>query len=159
MLQTPRQRRLSPKTSHFILLWLLFVPVFSGCSQRSPKVAIDEKYEKSLGDKVQQGGLMSSDEWMKLHRLGKTAGTQRKLDDGDFQQLIGFAQQKASGLSPSTSVVSVHITAMSIFRDMTRSSSVQKRKIIDVVTPFLSSSNQYERIIAKQVTDEFKGRL
>lgn len=139
------------------LVGIAIVPVLPGCSHLSPKEEAEEKYEKSLSVTVQNRGLMSSDEWMEIDRLGRIAKAERKLDDADFQRVIGLVQQKTSGISPSTSVVAVHLSAMNIFQSMTRASPTQKRKIISVVTPFLNSQNRYEPVMAKQVIDEFKG--
>lgn len=151
------------KQFSYRLIWLAFIPILSGCSRQSPREVAEEKkeaaereYAKSLAASVQKQGLMSSDEWMEIYRLNKIAVAKRGLDDGDFQRLIDLVQQRPSGISPSTSVVAVHMGAMSVFQSMTRASPIQKRKIISAVTPLLDSQNRYERSLAEQVLNEFK---
>lgn len=141
--------------------FLLFasILVFSGCSHQNPKEAAEARRVESVGDTMQKQGLMSSRDWADFDRLDKLSGTQRSLNEKDFALLLKLmeAHQGMISTSPSNSVVIAHVMALDVFRNMTRATPEQKRKIISSVSLLLNSSNQQEVTLAKRVIDEFKG--
>jgi len=140
---------------------LLFAPVlaFLGCSHQNPEDVAEAQRTKSVGDTLQRQGLMSSQDWVDLARLDKLSGTERSLSDEDFVRLLKLmeAHQGTISTSPSNSVVITHVMVLDVFRNMTRATPEQKRRIISSASLLLNSPNQKEVTLAKRVIDEFKG--
>lgn len=142
-----------------VLLLLVFIPAFSGCSHQNPQEAAEVGRVKSVGDAMQKQGLMSSSEWVDFDRLDKLSGSTRSLNESDFARLLKLmeAHQGRISISASHSVVVAQVTGLSVFENMTRATPEQKRIIISTASLLLNSPNQQEVSIAKRVIDEFKG--
>lgn len=132
----------------FFLCLATYLIAISGCGQKDHSSASEQSSAASttaINQKVEKDGIMARTDSEQWERLGTKVSRTKQLDDADVDWAISMMHK------PSTVPAVVHAQMMGLFLDMRTFSPSQREKILQAVTPLLSSTNPMDRKYAQAV--------
>lgn len=97
----------------------------------------------ALGADMQQGGIMSQADYVKVRGLGHQVSTSHTISDADLDWDLAFLTRSDNGIARAR--------ALTVISEIQPVSDAQKAKISPVVTPLLSSPDKLTQLYAQRV--------
>ena len=113
--------------------------VAAGCSHQTA----EQKEAQGQGARMQQSGVMSQQDYVKVRGLGHQVSASHTLSDSDLDWDLAFLKRSDNGLARAR--------ALTVLSEISPLSDAQKAKISPIVTPYLSSPDALTRQYAERV--------
>lgn len=111
----------------------------TGCSHQ----AAEQKEAQNLGADMQQSGVMSQADYVKVRELGHQAAAGHTLSDADLDWDLAFLKRSSNGIARAR--------AITVLSDVRPLSAAQKAKIAPVVAPYLNNPEDTYRHAAARL--------
>ena len=125
--------------TQWIALLSLGALVSAGCSHQTT----EQKEAQSQGARMQAGGVMSQQDYVKVREMAHQAAASHTLSDSDLDWDLAFLKRSDNGIARAR--------ALTVISEINVPSDAQKAKISPVVIPYLSSPDELTRTYAKRV--------
>ena len=125
--------------TQWIALLSLGALVSAGCSHQTT----EQNEAQSQGARMQAGGVMSQQDYVKVREMAHQAAASHTLSDSDLDWDLAFLKRSDNGIARAR--------ALTVISEINAPSDAQKAKISPVVTPYLSSPDELTRTYAKRV--------
>lgn len=110
----------------------------TGCSHQTA----EQKEAQRMGADMQQSGVMSQQDYVKVRELGHQAALSHTLSDSDLDWDLAFLKRSGNGIARAR--------AMTVLSEIKPLSAAQKAKIAPVVAPYLRNpEDTYRRVAAR----------
>lgn len=119
------------------LILCIFTAV--GCSHQTP----EQKEAQSTGAGMQQSGMMSQQDYVKVRELEHQVADSHTISDADLDWDLAFLKRSSNGIARAR--------AMTVLSEVKPLSAAQKAKISPAVTPYLSSPDALTQQYARRV--------
>ena len=110
-----------------------------GCSHQTA----EQKEAQRLGADMQQRGIMSQQDYVKVREMAHQVSASHTLSDSDLDWDLAFLKRSDNGIARAR--------ALTVISEINAPSQAQRAKISPVVTPYLSSPDELTRTYAKRV--------
>ena len=120
-------------------LSILVILAAVGCSHQTA----EQKEAQSQGARMQAGGVMSQQDYVKVREMAHQVSASHTLSDSDLDWDLAFLKRSDNGIARAR--------ALTVLSEINAPSDAQKAKISPAVTPYLSSPDELTRLYAKRV--------
>ncbi len=143
-----KMRTVLVRVTQQLLISLLLVFAFSGCSNQNPVVknnvhSYTPKSIAQLGAEMQQAGVMSQKDYIRVVSLQLKTSRTHTISDEDFAWTLSLLATTGSSLARAR--------AMTVLSDIHPLSSAQKAKITAAIAPYVNSRDPLDAASARSV--------
>ena len=127
---------------------ILLASMLAVCSAQKPvvKSSLPPRPFKSisqLGAEMQQGGIMSQKDYIRVANLGHKTYLTHRISETDFAWTLSLLKKSSNWLPRAR--------AMTVLSEIQPMSSEQKVKVTLAIAPYINSSDPTEAVYAKSV--------
>jgi len=119
------------------LILCIFTAV--GCSHQTA----EQTQAQTLGANMQQSGVMSQQDYVRVREMGHQAAASHAISDADLDWDLAFLKRSENGIARAR--------AMTVLSEVKPLSPAQKAKIAPVVAPYLNNPEDTYRHAAARI--------
>lgn len=137
---------ISVKVLQQVVISILFAFIIAGCSTKSPVVkssvpspplkSYPEKTISQLGAEMQQGGIMSQKDYIRIVNLGHKVMRTHNISDEDFAWTLSFLKTSRNQIARARAMI-----VLSLIQPM---SSEQKAKVTLAIAPYIKEEGSLD---------------